>query len=356
VTGSSAGNVPTTAPSDQEVVRTLAELFYDRELAQEVIADAGLERYRQPGWSVTDSHLFWSQVHRLFLNGAVVGGWPKVLREALKRRPANGVLRAAAAAAGVADAAPAGPASATGTADAAPAGAGPAAGLAGVEPAGSDPATESATADSSTASARRSPGAGLAPFAVFASYPHQAKSGGALAGLFGDLRDQIATRTGAPVDQTLFLDADMPVGGQWFTRINHALATCRVFMPVYAPAYRKSDFCGREWTIFARRVRDHVNRTGDIADVVIPILWTPPREIPWLRQSPFDSIQYISSHEQFARYRERGLLGLNDDDRKEIIFYLVTRIVEAYNAEPVPTANLLPDRAAFDELPTWESV
>ncbi|WP_007514872.1 effector-associated domain EAD1-containing protein [Pseudofrankia saprophytica] len=88
-------------PSDRELIGTLADEFPDPASAGPVVERAGLRRGLQPGWQARTAEAYWWEVHRMMVNGAVVGGWPNVLREAMAERPGNAVIAAAAAAAGV---------------------------------------------------------------------------------------------------------------------------------------------------------------------------------------------------------------------------------------------------------------
>jgi hypothetical protein len=93
-----------TPPDVRKVIGTLADEFSDPTAAKTLIAAAGLRPARQPSWQAGNAELFWSAVYDLYKGGAVIGGWPLVLREAYLQRPGNPVIRAAALAAGVADA------------------------------------------------------------------------------------------------------------------------------------------------------------------------------------------------------------------------------------------------------------
>jgi FxsC-like protein len=65
-------------------------------------------------------------------------------------------------------------------------------------------------------------------------------------------------------------------GGDWREEIARALATCKVFVPLYSPRYFTREECGREWHAFAQRIIDHrARRPGDPSDVIVPALWTP---------------------------------------------------------------------------------
>ncbi|WP_133150647.1 effector-associated domain EAD1-containing protein [Frankia canadensis] len=100
VGAATTGRAPTTPPSDWAVIGALADEFPDLPAARPLISQAGLPPGRQPAWNVADAETFWSEVHRLLVDGAVVDGWPKVLLAAHRARPANPVLAAAVSAAG----------------------------------------------------------------------------------------------------------------------------------------------------------------------------------------------------------------------------------------------------------------
>jgi hypothetical protein len=89
-------------PSDREVISVLGDEFPDLPAARRLVQEAGLSPGRQPALNVFNAVDFFWEVHRLFVGGAVIGGWPNVLREAHRARPGNEILTRAAVAAGVA--------------------------------------------------------------------------------------------------------------------------------------------------------------------------------------------------------------------------------------------------------------
>jgi hypothetical protein len=95
-------------PSDRQVIMVLGDEFPDLADARRLVSEAGLSPGRQPAWNVANAQLYWWEVHRLFTGGVVLGGWANVLREAYRARPANAILAAAAAAAGVGNRLPVG--------------------------------------------------------------------------------------------------------------------------------------------------------------------------------------------------------------------------------------------------------
>ena len=315
VGAAAAPGVPALAgppPSDEEILGELGDAFDDREVARNLVASMGFARGRQPGFTIDKAYLYWSEVKRQLDLGAVRdAGWPDLVRVAAQALPGNKVFAAAEAATSI--------------------------------PGGGNAPVAS----------RNTP----LPFAVFISYTHQSDPSGVLGRFLDELRDAISIRTGVAQDQTLFIDTTMPVSGRWSKRIIHALATCRVFMPIYSPSYPTSDFCGREWTVFARRLRAYSAASGDDADAVVPVLWTPVTDIAdWVGRAPFAPLQYVSGHADYHQYRDRGIYGLSDDERKKVTFYLAGRVAEAYRDDPVPPADPTMDYAAFTALPTWENV
>ncbi|MBC3842855.1 hypothetical protein GXW82_29795 [Streptacidiphilus sp. 4-A2] len=49
------------------------------------------------------------------------------------------------------------------------------------------------------------------------------------------------------------MDRGMHLGEGWVGRLSDALASCRVFVPLYSPRYFRSEPCGQEWRGFASR-------------------------------------------------------------------------------------------------------
>ena len=102
--------------------------------------------------------------------------------------------------------------------------------------------------------------------------------------LFKDLSDEVIERTTLPVTTAAgFMDGSaIPLGGDWQEEVRKALATCRVFVPLYSPRYFTRAECGIEWHAFAQRILDHRARySGDLSPIV-PALWTPvePVDMP----------------------------------------------------------------------------
>ncbi|AUG77021.1 hypothetical protein CFP65_2170 [Kitasatospora sp. MMS16-BH015] len=111
-----------------------------------------------------------------------------------------------------------------------------------------------------------------------------------------------------------------------------ALAGCRVFVPLYAPAYFRRAHCGREWTAFSRRPRG-----PGWSDGILPVLWEPlrPQELPAVAAR----LHYTDSgSESYARDGLRALTA-SPDRRAQyelVVHRLAARIVDLAHHARIP--------------------
>lgn len=98
-----------------------------------------------------------------------------------------------------------------------------------------------------------------------------------VARLYDDLCDEVLERTTLPATARAgFMDrSGIPLGSDWRDEVAGALATCRVFVPLYSPRYFTRDECGKEWHAFAQRILDHRARLAGNPAAIVPALWTP---------------------------------------------------------------------------------
>ncbi|WP_062433031.1 TIR-like protein FxsC [Herbidospora daliensis] len=140
--------------------------------------------------------------------------------------------------------------------------------------------------------------------------------------LFNDLRDHILELTNlTDASMAGFMDTGLLSGHIWQKRLAEALATCRVFVPLYSPRYFVSPNCGREWTAFLQRVNNQLGPDGHRPEAIIPALWTPmePERLPQVARS----IQF--AHEDLgSRYRDEGFYGLTKLSRRRPQYQLAT--------------------------------
>jgi FxsC-like protein len=162
--------------------------------------------------------------------------------------------------------------------------------------------------------------------------------------LYRDLRQHIVDQTRIQPRSAGFMDRNNLVGSRWPGELADALATCRVFVPLYCPRYFASKNCGMEWFAFARREASRRARGLPPANAIVPIIWVPVKEdqMPEVARP----IQYDHA-DLGSRYAADGLLCLIKlrryrDDYEAAVLHLARRIVEVANEtqiRPEPAAD-----------------
>ena len=151
--------------------------------------------------------------------------------------------------------------------------------------------------------------------------------------------------------QAGFVDRDIRVGNEWPRRITDALATCRVFIPLYQPRYFSSENCGKEWFAFHKRQVEHEANVGRRPEAIIPVLWVPVEER--LLPEAARSVQFDHHRlgEIYARDGFSQLIRISRfrDDYNEALRTLAAHIVKvATYSAPAPARNRLVDYANLD--------
>ena len=146
--------------------------------------------------------------------------------------------------------------------------------------------------------------------------------------LYDDLYAEVLQLTGTPIAG--FMDREIRPGMQWSREFTEALATSRVFVPLYSPRYFASDNCGKEWYAFIRRVLDQRARHPHTQMSIVPALWLPVEE---------DSLPDVAKAVQFNHhdlgdlYGRVGFSGIMKVDRFRddyvlAVYRLARRIVD----------------------------
>jgi hypothetical protein len=94
--------------------------------------------------------------------------------------------------------------------------------------------------------------------------------------LYADLSAEVLELVNSPIAG--FMDREIRVGMPWSRQLMTALATCKVFVPLYSPRYFDSENCGKEWYVFSRRVLDQKARKPETEMAIVPALWVPVDE------------------------------------------------------------------------------
>jgi FxsC-like protein len=118
---------------------------------------------------------------------------------------------------------------------------------------------------------------------------------------FRDLCRSVEKQAGLPEGASPgFMDRERRSGNAWPIGVIRALATCRVFVPLYSSRYFDDEYCGKEWSYFARRASD---ATAQEAPIVAGI-WDPvePEKLPQASRAPQFSYRGGDAYERLGLY------------------------------------------------------
>ncbi|WP_327068382.1 TIR-like protein FxsC [Kitasatospora sp. NBC_01250] len=200
----------------------------------------------------------------------------------------------------------------------------------------------------------------------FLSYAHMPPVGtrnpnSRVSQFYEDLCEAVLQLTPLPTaDPVGFMDETMHQGDNWAVKISEALATCRVFVPLYHPRLFRSTPCGQEWYTFAQRAANAPGGTAQNS-AIVPVLWVGMREgaLPQVASA----VQF--NHSSFPRaYAEDGLYALMAQRHhqglyEKVVYKLARRIVEVALETVVPVVepvdfttnpSAFPGRSPADEL------
>ena len=117
------------------------------------------------------------------------------------------------------------------------------------------------------------------PYDFFFSY-RRADFGAPMREFFTDLGEEVRKLRGLDKHENpAFFDQEsIETGDNWDAALLAALQQSRVLVPLYSPAYFRSEYCGKEWQLFQLRREAHAARQGGPQPAVIrPVVWIPIR-------------------------------------------------------------------------------
>ncbi|MDH6137505.1 FxsC-like protein [Kitasatospora sp. MAA4] len=202
-------------------------------------------------------------------------------------------------------------------------------------------------------------GGGVAKPHFFVSYAHMPPVGSRNPNLrvtqfYEDLCEAVGQLSPLPTaDPVGFMDDSMHQGDSWAARVSEALATCRVFVPLYHPRLFRSVSCGQEWYTFAQRSAGAPGGPA-LASAIVPVLWVGMRDeaIPPVASA----IQY--KHSSFPQeYVEDGLYALmaqrhHQEKYEQVVYRLARRIVDVAVETVVPVVEPLDFSLSPSAFPT----
>lgn len=155
-----------------------------------------------------------------------------------------------------------------------------------------------------------------------------------------------------------FYDQDsIPLGADWDDELRRALQTSRVMICLLSPHYFASEYCGKEFEVFSRRVRAHTEGLPAGARpprLILPVLWEKPSNIEGKMPDVLSSLQFSHSSlgDDYARRGLQRLLWLqrpgNEEEAafKRFVDGLVDVVVQEFKAnrqfKPLPDLPPLP--------------
>ena len=171
----------------------------------------------------------------------------------------------------------------------------------------------------------------------------------------------------AEVERLVGVDAELEVGaiaadpldvGTRSSAANDAVATCRVFVALCSPRYFLSERCGREWSLFADRLRRYEQATSEQPGVLIPIVWArvdPPASVPDVRERLHMGPKTSTREEVSQLIRLRSRRGSYVDFVRSLAGRIVAAATTHDIPPPGPGVNLRSVSNAFEYWDQFES-
>nr|WP_267912876.1 TIR-like protein FxsC [Streptomyces adelaidensis] len=161
--------------------------------------------------------------------------------------------------------------------------------------------------------------------------------------------------------QPTFRDVEnIMLGDDWLLELSRAVGSCKAMVALYSPAYFRSQYCGKEWTHFAARVKRYQEMTSVQPRALVPVIWepVPQRRMP----AEVKAMQYTEQGlgEDYLKY---GLLQLMQSDPggdayRHVVAELADRVRRAADpfnlpVDAPPAFDLSTVRGCFplDEVP-----
>jgi FxsC-like protein len=174
------------------------------------------------------------------------------------------------------------------------------------------------------------------PARFFLSYAN-ADEDNYVARFFDDLVRELQRQSGISGDEPGFRDfASLRVGAAWPQELFEALRISPTFVALCSPSYFASEFCGREWSMFAARAEHFRRIRGMSPPTLLPVLWVPAPDLP----EPARQVQFTDP-EFGAAYRREGLFHLMrlsryKEDYLVLVRALAQRLLDVSRRFPMP--------------------
>ncbi len=181
---------------------------------------------------------------------------------------------------------------------------------------------------------------------VFFSYA-RANNDAYLKQFFDDLSQEVRDRRGLPKEAVVgfFDQREIELGEDWDNSIVEALQSSKVVIAVSSPAYFKSEYCGKEWALFHRRLEAGTQPGQPLPPLIKPVIWVSFKvaEMPptfGVGQFTFGGPQEIHNTMGF-KYLLKQLQEFRTQYVK-LIHDLAQEIVDAADAHAPPRLPIVP--------------
>ena len=183
-----------------------------------------------------------------------------------------------------------------------------------------------------------------AAYDFFLSYARDDDSG-YMRKFFSELNEAVRARRGKRGNEScgFFDQSRIELGADWGESISSALQTSRTLICAYSPTYFRSEYCGKEVSVFLERVKLHIKLQAAEAKeatlpVIKPILWEERKYIS--APSSMQHIQYsigpIDAPQNVIGIRQLRHIGKHRDRYRGFIETLAGDIVSSADRYPLP--------------------
>ncbi|WP_433533809.1 TIR-like protein FxsC [Micromonospora sp. CA-249363] len=162
----------------------------------------------------------------------------------------------------------------------------------------------------------------------FLSYAQEDNRNKQVHQFFIDLSEAVGGLAALHRDEAGFIDGRIPLGSTWPDTLSDALSTSACLIALTSPRYVVSDYCGREFQVFAERIDEHERQHRVRPPAIVPVQWIPCDRLP----EAVAGFQYRNFATGNA-YAQDGLLTLkqrkrHEDDYRDFVDALARHIVQ----------------------------
>ncbi|CAN2040430.1 putative TIR domain-containing protein [Candidatus Magnetomoraceae bacterium gMMP-15] len=161
---------------------------------------------------------------------------------------------------------------------------------------------------------------------------------------YNDLINELELLNGGSYEKICFRDTRSINTGEWWEEsLARGIATSRILISMLSPSYFESEWCGKEWQIFNKRINEYKKEhsISEHPPLIFPVLWAP--KCSSIDKAPSCVTKLQFSHDSFGKiYTEEGLLQLMKVNRYKDEYHIflgefAKRIVEMTEKYKLPS-------------------